>query len=325
LTGVGRRLRFDGLAVLRPCGLADRVRILVFRVFRHLGAVALGYSLSEIWQQGRRRALRARNRAYQAARTSAPADRRTIVVLGCQRSGTSLMLEVFDEDPRCLSFPEFSVLSGPREGGIRLRPVAEVRAHLERLRAPITVLKPLVESQHAHRLLDGLPNARAVWMFRGFESVAVSNVTYFGADNSERDLQLLLTNDPPNWRNEVVADSVRAVVRKHYAPDMSPYDAAALFWWARNRLFFDLALDERSDVFLCEYEALVAAPAPVMRSIYDFCDIAPPARDVTRRIHSRARDRGESSAISSDVRAVCAELHARLVDCSRRSGTATVE
>jgi hypothetical protein len=284
------------------------------------------YSLSKFSQKARRRTLRARNRAYTTVRRSSPGERRTIVVLGCQRSGTSLMLDLLAEDPRTAVFPEFSILSGVGDdGGIRLRPLPEVRAHIERLRASITVLKPLVESQHAPRLLAGLPNARALWMFRGFESVAVSNVTYFGADNSERDLQLLLTNDPPNWRNEVVADSVRAVVRKHYAPDMSPHDAAALFWWARNRLFFDLALDERSDVFLCEYEALVAAPAPVMRSIYDFCDIAPPARDVTRRIHSRARDRGESSAISSDVRAVCAELHARLVDCSRGSGTAAVE
>lgn len=274
-------------------------------------------SLSEIWERARRRALRARNRAYHAVRTTSPAERRTILVVGCQRSGTTLMLDVFDEDARCLSFAEFSVLSGMGEKGIRLRPLPEVKAHIERLRAPITVLKPLVESQHTPRLLDGLPNARAVWMFRGFESVAVSNVTYFGHDNAGRDLRLLLTNDPPNWRGEVVPDEIRAVVEEHYAPNMSPHDAAALFWWARNRLFFDLGLDERPDVFLCEYEALVAAPRQVMHSIYEFCDLDPPARDTTRRIHSKARDRGSSSVIGAEVRAICEELHARLVDCAR--------
>jgi hypothetical protein len=235
------------------------------------------------------------------------------------------MLEVFDEDPRTLSFPEFSVLSGVGERGIRLRPLPEVKAHIERLRAPITVLKPLVESQHAPRLLDGLPNARAVWMFRGFESVAVSNITNFGRDNGERDLRLLLTNDPPTWRGELVPDSVRAVLREHYAPDMSPYDAAALFWWARNRLFFDLGLDERPDVFLCEYEALVAAPRRIMHSIYEFCGIYPPARDTTRRIHSNARDRGLSSALNSDVKALCGELHARLVARSSAPRTGVIE
>jgi hypothetical protein len=275
------------------------------------------HSLREIRERARRRALRLRNRTYHAVRTTPPAERRTIMVVGCQRSGTTLMLQVFDEDVRCRSFPEFSALSGVGENGIRLRPLPEVKAHLEQLRAPITVLKPLVESQHTPRLLEGLPNARAVWMFRGFESVAVSNVTYFGRDNPGRDLRLLLTNEPPNWRGELVPEEVHAVVEKHYAPDMSPYDAAALFWWARNRLFFDLGLDERPDVFLCEYEALVAAPRQVMRSIYEFCGLDPPARDTTRRIHSKARDRGSSSVIGSEVKSLCEELHARLADCTR--------
>jgi hypothetical protein len=106
---------------------------------------------------------------------------------------------------------------------------------------------------------------------------------------------------------------------------MSPYDAAALFWWARNRLFFDLALDQRTDVLVCEYEALVADPGDVIRSLYDFCDVPPPARDTTRGVHSRARNRGAPTAISSDVKAVCEELQARLVDSSCASQVAAAE
>jgi hypothetical protein len=106
---------------------------------------------------------------------------------------------------------------------------------------------------------------------------------------------------------------------------MSPYDAAAMFWWARNRLFFDLGLDKRPDVLLCEYEALVAAPRQVMRSIYESCGLDPPARDTTRRIHSKARDRGSSSVIGAEVKALCEELHARLVDCAHANRPAAGE
>jgi hypothetical protein len=278
------------------------------------------YSLSEISRKGRLRVLRARKKAYHAVRPWSPAGRRTIIVLGCQRSGTSLVLDLFAEDLRTATFPEHSVLSDPdAEGGtrLRLRPLPEVSALVERVRAPITVLKPLVESQHAPSLLAALPNACAVWMFRAYESVAASDLAYFGLHNGERNLRLLLTNDPPNWRAELVPPSTRAVLEQHYAPDMSPHDAAALFWWARNRLFFDLRLDERPDVLLCGYEALVAAPVRVMRSIYGFCGVAPPARDTTRRVHSEARNRRTTKAISADVKAVCEELHAALVDCSR--------
>jgi Sulfotransferase domain len=235
------------------------------------------------------------------------------------------MLDVFDEDARTSSFGEFSAVSGEGEGGIRLRPLPEVRDEIERRPALITVLKPLVESQHAPRLLAELPNSSALWMFRGFESVAVSSVSYFGRDNAERDLRLLLTNDPPNWRGELVPDSVRAEVRERYATDMNPYDAAALFWWARNHLFFDLGLDERPDVLLCEYEALVASPRQVMRSVYEFCGVPPPTRDTTKRVHSNARDRGASSSISSDVKALCEKLHAKLVDCAHAPRATAVE
>lgn len=283
-------------------------------------------SLSKSLRKGRQRTLRVRNRVYHALRISSPTERRTIVVLGCQRSGTTLMLDLFAEDRRTMVYPEFSALSGGAEdGGVRLRPLPEVREQIERVRAPITVLKPLVESQHALSLLEGLPDARAVWMFRGFESVAVSNITYFGDDNGARDLRLLLTNDPPNWRGELVPDSTRAILTEHYNPDMNPYDAAALFWWARNQLFFDLGLDERPDVLLCEYEALVAAPRRVMSSIYDFCEVPQPARDTTRRIHSDARDRGASSGISPEVKTVCEELRTRLVNSSSRAAAVAVE
>jgi hypothetical protein len=297
----------------------------VLEAHRQLIADHMRRSLREISEQGRRRALRVRNRAYRTLRPTPAADRRTILVLGCQRSGTTLMLEVFDEDVRTLSFAEFSAISGVGERGIRLRPLPEVKALIERHRAPITVLKPLVESQHAPRLLDELPNAHAVWMFRGFESVAVSNVIHFGQDNPGRDLRLLLTNDPPNWRGEFVPAEVRAALEERYAPDMSPYDAAALFWWARNRIFFDLGLNEHPDVCLCEYEALVVAPRQVMGSIYEFCGIEPPARDTTRRIHAKSRNRGKSSVIGPEVRALCEELHERLLQCARAGRPAVPE
>jgi hypothetical protein len=312
LTAIRSRLRFSGPP--QPSRPPDSLSL---EAILTLVAEHMRHSLSKIPERARKRALRARNRAYHAVRTTPPAERRTIMVVGCQRSGTTLMLDVFDEDVRCRSFGEFSALSGRGEEGIRLRPLPEVKTYVEQLRAPITVFKPLVESQHTPSLLDGLPNARAVWMFRGFQSVAASNVRYFGHDTAGRDLRLLLTNDPPTWRGERVAEEVRAVVEKHYAPDMSPYDAAALFWWARNRLFFDLGLDKRPDVFLCQYEALVAAPRQVMRSIYDFCGLEPPARDTTKRIHSEARDRGSSNEIGIGVKTLCDELHARLLDCAR--------
>jgi hypothetical protein len=268
---------------------------------------------TRIRRRARRERLLARKRAYRLLHPY-PRDGRkaTVLVVGCQRSGTTLMLELFNADQRSVTFPEQSALSSPAEGRLRLRPLPEVRRRIERIRAPLLVLKPLVESQNVTTLLDGLDTSYAIWMYRRPESVAASDLSYFGLHNGERNLRLLLTNEPPNWRGEVVPESTREVVSRHYRPDMDPHDAAALFWWARTSLFFDLGLDERRDVRLCSYEGLVGDPEPVMRSLYEFVGVPYPERNITAGVHRRSAGRKDDFPLSREVRLLCEELWERL-------------
>ncbi|HXH97209.1 MAG TPA: sulfotransferase [Gaiellaceae bacterium] len=268
-------------------------------------------------RRARRQRLLWRKRAYRMLNQATASEQQVVLILGCQRSGTSMILSLFDEDLRAVTFPERSVLTLPDEDGLRLRPLPEVAGHVRRLPASLVVLKPLVESQRAPQLLSALPNARAIWMYRGYGSVAASNLAYFGRDNGVRDLRLLLSNDPPNWRGEVVPGAVREVIAGLYSPGMNPYDAAALFWFARNSLFFDLRLDESADVLLCSYEELVASPEREMTSIYEFLELDAPQRPIGKRVHGRAVERGDDGLLSSEVRTLCAALHARLRSARR--------
>jgi hypothetical protein len=275
---------------------------------------------TRIRRRAQREWLLAQKRAYRL-RHPFPRDGRKAVVLvvGCQRSGTTLMLELFTDDRRSVTFPEQSVLSSSAESRLRLKPLPEVKRALERIRAPLLVLKPLVESQHAPGLLDALDNAYAIWMYRRAESVAASDLAYFGRENGESNLRLLLTNEPPNWRGEVVPETTRSVLTRHYRPGMDPHDAAALFWWARTSLFFDLRLDERPDVRLCSYERLVAEPEPEMRSLYDFVGVSYPERDITRGVR-RSAGRTKDFPLSPEVRQLCEELWERLESADSGSG-----
>lgn len=257
--------------------------------------------------------LQLRKRGYRLVHPFPHTGRKAIVlIVGCQRSGTTMMLELFTADPRSVTFQEESSLSTPAEGRLRLKPLPEVRDALARIRSPLLVLKPLVESQNVIALLDGLENACAIWMYRRAESVAASDLGYFGAESGERNLRLLLTNDPPNWRGEFVPETTRAVLSDHYRPGMDPYDAAALFWWARTSLFFDLGLDARADIRLCSYERLVADPEPTMRTLYAFAGVAYPDRPITDRVHGGAARRGERVVLSPEVQQLCDALLERL-------------
>jgi hypothetical protein len=221
------------------------------------------------------------------------------------------MLELFGADRRSVTFPERSILSSPAEDRLRLKSLPEVRRSLERFGAPLLVLKPLVESQHVPALLDGIDNSHAIWMYRRPESVAISDLSYFGVENAERNLRLLLSNDPPNWRGEVVPETTRSVISRHYRPGMDPHDAAALFWWARTSLFFDLRLDERPDVRLCGYERLVGDPDSSMRSLYEFLGVTYPEWNITRGVH-RGSAAPKEVQLSSEVRRLCDRLWERL-------------
>src|SRR5215212_1435163 len=90
---------------------------------------------------------------------------RALFVVGCQRSGTTILVDTLDKDSRVKTFGEFSGVNRSAAGrrpwsvrsqsrySIRLKPLDEVAAKLERCPHPLVVLKPLVESQKTPSIL----------------------------------------------------------------------------------------------------------------------------------------------------------------------------
>lgn len=236
-----------------------------------------------------------------------------LVVLGCQRSGTTLMTQILGSDPAAKVYPEHSSLSASdRRNHLRLGSYAATARRVARSRHPLVVLKPLVESQRAAELLDALPRARGLWMFRHYADVAHSNLTRFGRDNGIRNLRSIAMRHPDDWRSEGVSEAVAKVATDHFSDAMSPWDAAALFWWARNALLFEQALDRRDDVRVCRYEELVAEPERVVRGVYDFAGAPYPGDHVLDGITDRSVGNGRQIELSRDVRELCDALLARL-------------
>jgi hypothetical protein len=280
--------------------------------------MVLKNEVSRVARRARGEALRWEKGVYHALHRFPPgADKRVVLILGCQRSGTTMMLDLLTEDLRSVTFPEQSVLSQPIGGRLRLRPLPEVRERIERLRVPLVVLKPLVESQNAHQLLDELRASLAIWMFRRFENVAASDLDYFGIQNGRENLRLLLSNDPPNWRADFVPERTRSVLTHFYSAEMDPYDAAALFWWARNSLYFELELESRADVRPVPYERLVSDPEKWMQSIYQALDLEYPRRQITKLVTNQSRERRAGIEFSPEVGRLCDELYERLLACTK--------
>lgn len=250
--------------------------------------------------------------AYQSLRSPATTPQ-PLWVIGCQRSGTDMLLGVFERDWRVKVYGEFSALSDrDLQHRIRLNPLPDVDAVLSRQRVPLVVLKPLVETQNADRLLGYFIAARAVFMFRHYRDVAASNLKKFGLRNGINNLRPIVANDQTNWRAERVTDDVRELVLSHFTEDMPPHDAAALFWYVRNRLYLDRNLPSEPRARLLDYTEFVADPARSVAALYRWLELPPPTARVTQTIHAHSVGKGDDVSLSPAIEARCADLLAEL-------------
>lgn len=259
------------------------------------------------------RLLRLRKRIRQRRRYPAGVDKTVVCIAGCQRSGTSLLSHVFRLDLDAVTYDEVSPLSSQdKVQHLRLNPLPGVAARVLADRAPLVVLKPLVESQNLGVVLDIFPRARGIWLFRDFRDVAASSVHFFSAAVGHQDLEPILQGQSRSWKAEHLDPRIVAQIKALYRPAGGPHDAAALFWLARNSLFFSRGLDRDPRVRLCHYDRLVTRPAVEVRRLYDFIGRPYPGDRILGDIFTRSRGRGLELELSPPVAEACGLLWADL-------------
>jgi hypothetical protein len=268
--------------------------------------------LSRVRSASSKRLRRASKHLYQNVRWRGLDRPKLLFIVGCQRSGTTLMSRLFDADRDCRVFNEFSVLSAVGKDGIRLNPLPDVAAVISRVPAPLVVAKPLVETQRVRTLLNYFPGAKALFMYRRYADVASSDLRKFGPRNAIDNIRPIATGDTHDWRSAGATAAVRAQIAHFYSEGMNPNDAAALFWFARNQLYYDLELPARPEAMLCRYEHLTAEPAGVMRRLYEFVGVACPDLSHTRQVHTGSVTKGKNLELLPEVRALCEQLQSRL-------------
>ncbi|HEX6384826.1 MAG TPA: sulfotransferase domain-containing protein [Anaerolineae bacterium] len=244
----------------------------------------------------------------------ADSNKKTVVfIVGCQRSGTTITGRVLGRDWQAKSYGEFSELTSQgTKQSIRLKPLPDVQAVIEKDKARIVVIKPLVESQNVDKLLAFFPRSKALWVYRHYEDVVQSSIKKFGPEVGIRDLRPIVEDDIRNWRAERVPESIREIVRTHFSELMEPYDAAALFWFVRNSLYFELNPAAQRDILLCKYEHLALYPGQAVRRIYNFLDHPFPGDRIVSNIHAHSVGKGQDTVLSPEVERLCSTLWAKL-------------
>lgn len=262
---------------------------------------------------------------YQKLRLQTPTEHRILAIFGCQRSGTSLLTRVFFRDFDVKVYRETSRLSSDDQENagrkLRINEFSAIRKVIDQETARLVVLKPLVESQRATEFLDFFPAMKGMWLYRHYRDVAASNLQAFGMENGIEDLRPMVTGDPNNWRSEGLSAELQTLVQRHFAEDMNPYDAAALFWYVRNRLFFELQLAQDPRVMLCRYEHWVTDPGPMTAQMYEFVQLPYPGDHIIKEVHAASVKRGQDVPLSPTIEALCRELLTELNRCDTATQT----
>lgn len=240
-------------------------------------------------------------------------DRQTpaapVFLFGVQRSGTNMLAHGLDE------IPEFQVFN---EGntkafhGFQLCPLPTVEYLIQQSQAKLVLFKPLCDSHRAPELLDRFgPKARAIWAYREVDGRVRSAVAKFG-DSNLRVLRAYAAGGVRNaWQVQRLSPENADFIRSFDFSRLSAESAAALFWFIRNSLYFEMSLDQRSDTILISYDLLLAEPEQVARALCSFLGLGY-RREFIMHIDPRRRARREPLAIDGRIRERCAALQERL-------------
>jgi hypothetical protein len=266
----------------------------------------------------RRRAMAVVKRVARSV-VRAPRDqRRVVLIFGCQRSGTSMLQQtVLDRSWRVLILEEHDrrLVGSHREPGeTAWQDYATVLRRLRRVPFELVVAKPLVESDRAVDLMDAADPVKAIWMLRHYDGVARSNINKFGMENPYWDLRPFCDDDLLDWRRRGATKKTRETVSRLVSEGLSPLDAAALFWWARNQLYFDRDLRHDERIRILRYERTCNRPKEVVEALSDYVGIALPLRSIASKVRPQAEGR-EVTDLHPEVERLCRNTWESFAGC----------
>lgn len=242
-------------------------------------------------------------------------DKTVVFVVGSQRSGTGMILKVLDRSPQTGVHLERKN-SRAYDENFRIRSEGVIRFLMCTSRREFTVLKPLNDLQHIDTLLNFHPNAKAIWAYREWQGVVNSACHKWG--NGWRDIIYAinsgkLTTPGRKIMGERVSGEARSLIERFCAENLTAQDGAALLWYLRNSVFFDLGLQSRPEVAVCKYKYLVSEPALYFKRLFDFigCRFS---SEYIRIVNVSSLDQGGGLAdsVRPEIKSVCEDMIRRL-------------
>jgi O-antigen/teichoic acid export membrane protein len=244
-----------------------------------------------------------------------------VFLVGAQRSGTNMMAHGLDEAPE---FQVFNEGNARAFDNYRLRDLSTIQSLIDRSAARFVLFKPLCDSHRAQELLDHFdPRGRVLWAYREVDGRVRSAVAKFGDSNLRVLRACAAGNADDAWQVQGISSENGDFIRSFDFERLSEESAAALFWYIRNSLYFELSLDQRRDAMLVSYDRFVSDPESIARALCVFLGLDY-RHELIAHIRRRPQSRSRPVQIDARIRQRCTELQHRLdtVSAQQISGPA---
>ncbi len=260
------------------------------------------------------------------ARTILPArEARFIFVFGCQRSGTTLLknligLDSFVNDAGEYGEQWFKQAPYGTPDYLRARSFEELEAGRRAERSRLILVKPLHDTQRIPEFIAAYPEAPVIFAFRQFEGVVRSHLSYYLTGRGQRYgtkghepfeyVGGIRPVAPATWKNENHTSEHDAQVEALWPLATTDADAYAIYWISRNRLYFDLGIEDQ--VALVHYEKLLEDPKGSLEQLSRHIGHRIPRRNALILTNPETDAKGDRLEIHPAIRESCEELQSRL-------------
>ena len=239
-------------------------------------------------------------------------DKKTpVFIIGCQRSGTTMLDGIFRHSDQITAYGERFAALGD---GWRLRPVGNIYYLISRSKTPIIEFKPLNDAQNIDCILKAYRRAKVIWVYRNFLDVANSMVEKWG-DLQIKQLQQIAIDKYSNRGvaalGERLSSKNRELAKKLSTQNPSAYDAAAYIWLIRNSLYFERQLDSNPNVMLCQYEDMVKEPEHCIQRIFNFIG-AEFSKNYVADVRTSSIGKHKAPEIKTDLKVLCEDLAVKM-------------
>ncbi len=259
-----------------------------------------------------RRSLESGRQWLTRYRTPHPTQRKQpVFVVGCNRSGTNMICAAIGKSPHGWAYQEseFSLAFN----GYYLRSDRVIEWLIRVTPAPIVSFGSILDSQFTDDLLDRFEGAKAIWIYRRYEDVANSCARMEWGYHLKNLVRWVAHGELEKLGargQRITADTVQRFA-EIFREELSTEDCACLYWYMRNRLYFDLNLYRDPRVLLVQYEDTVLHKEMALRRVFDFLGF--PFDPVTMEdIYASSVGKHPRPALDPAVQMLCSELQSQL-------------